>query len=124
MLVDRAARHHAEAAGVLRRLTGAKTRLVTTSLVVVELQRLTLVKANRHAAQSAVARLLSTPRVEMVHPTEPDLTAGLEWIDRFADHDFTLTDAISFAVMERLAIHDAFAYDRDFAIAGFEFPGP
>jgi predicted nucleic acid-binding protein len=39
---------------------------------------------------------------------------------RFADQDFTLTDAIAFALMERLEIRRAFAFDHDFGVAGFD----
>lgn len=120
MLTSTATVQHADAAGILRRLIGVKDRLVTTNLVVVELHRLTLIKANRRAARSAVSRVTSTPRVDVIHADGADLLAGLAWIDRFGDQDFTLTDATSFAVMERLGIRRAFAYDRDFAVAGFE----
>lgn len=123
MLTSSATSRHADAAAVLRRLIAARERLVTTNLVVVELHRLTLIKANRHAARSAVSRVSSTPHVDVIHADGDDLRTGLDWITRFDDQDFTLTDATSFAIMERLGIRRAFAYDRDFAVAGFELIG-
>ena len=40
-------------------------------------------------------------------------------LDRFSDQDFSLTDAVSFALMRQRDINEAFAFDQHFAIAGF-----
>ncbi|CAN5161658.1 hypothetical protein BH23CHL9_BH23CHL9_00700 [soil metagenome] len=69
---------------------------------------------------NAVRKMLATPRLALVHADEADLTAALEWLARFADQDFTLTDAIAFAIMERMEIDRAFALDHDFGVAGFD----
>jgi predicted nucleic acid-binding protein len=39
---------------------------------------------------------------------------------RYADQEFSLTDAASFALMQEQGIKKAFAFDRHFTIAGFE----
>ena len=43
---------------------------------------------------------------------------------KYQDKDFSLTDAISFAVMERLQITQAFTFDRHFAQYGFTLVQP
>jgi predicted nucleic acid-binding protein len=35
------------------------------------------------------------------------------------DREFSFVDATSFAVMRRRGVHQAFAFDNDFAAAGF-----
>ena len=46
--------------------------------------------------------------------------AFTDWIHRFSDQAFTLTDAASFAAMRSHGIAVAFTFDRDFGIAGFQ----
>ena len=43
-----------------------------------------------------------------------------DWIERYRDHDFSLCDAVSFAVMRERGIQWALTFDRHFAAAGFE----
>jgi predicted nucleic acid-binding protein len=50
--------------------------------------------------------------------TPADVRRAKAIIYQYTDKDFSLTDAISFAVMERLDIHLAFTFDRDFAQYG------
>ena len=57
---------------------------------------------------------------------DPDLQdAAIDnWIHRFDDQKFTLTDAVSFAVMDENRITTAFTFDAHFTVAGFRsLPG-
>jgi len=38
---------------------------------------------------------------------------------KYQDHDFSFTDAVSFAVMKQHEIIKAFSFDQHFVIAGF-----
>ena len=42
------------------------------------------------------------------------------WLERFSDQRFSLTDAVSFEIMRRERIGQAFAFDQHFLTAGFE----
>ena len=119
-IIDTTDADHPSATATLKRLTRSQARLVTTGHVLAELHRLALHRSHRRAALEAVRRIVATPRADLVHADAADLDAALAWIDRFADQDFTLTDGIGFAVMDRLKIRRAFAFDHDFAVAGFE----
>ncbi len=41
------------------------------------------------------------------------------WLERFADQQFSLTDAVSFELMRTQRITTAFAFDDDFVTAGY-----
>jgi predicted nucleic acid-binding protein len=50
-------------------------------------------------------------------------SATSEWLERYGDQRFSLTDAVTFALMRRERIKTAFAFDRDFRTAGFTLLG-
>lgn len=54
----------------------------------------------------------------IIRAEEEDEGRARAIIRQYVDKDFSLTDAISFAVMERLGIGHAFAFDRHFAQYG------
>ena len=49
-----------------------------------------------------------------------EATAVSDWLERFADQDYSFTDAVSFAVMTEREMTDALALDHHFASAGFQ----
>jgi predicted nucleic acid-binding protein len=53
------------------------------------------------------------------HVTEELESAALEWLRHHDEREYTFVDATSFATMRELGIYDAFAFDGDFAAAGF-----
>ncbi len=122
-VIDASDAEHGPAATAFAGLARTRTRLVTSGHVLAELHRLILHRSHRTAAMDAVRRIRLTPRGEIIHTDGDDLSAAVDLLDRYADQDLTLTDALSFAVMHRMKIRRAFAYDRDFAIAGFELIG-
>ncbi|MEO0375965.1 MAG: hypothetical protein AAF329_15335 [Cyanobacteria bacterium P01_A01_bin.17] len=89
--------------------------LVTTNLVVVETYAPILART-RNGRNNAVAFLdslgASECRVERV--TENDEAVGTEIIRTQQDKTYSLCDAISFAVMKRMAITEVISFDKHF----------
>ena len=86
--------------------------------MIAETHALILRREGRIAARSALRILDAT--ITIVHVSEADEVAGRAILDRYADKDFSLTDAINFAVMDRLRLRTAFAFDRHFAQYGLD----
>lgn len=93
-------------------------RLVTTDHVLVETWRLLAHRLGRHAAERFWASLRGGV-AEVVTVGPADLEAAWAIGERYGDQDFSLVDRTSFAVMVRLGVTTALAFDRDFAVFGW-----
>lgn len=110
---------HAGLAAALRDRVRRGLRVVTTNLVVAETHALLLRRASRDAALAFVRRLDQPPNVVVRSTRELEGAAVADWLERYADQEFSFTDAVSFAVMAERGITDALALDRHFVAAGF-----
>jgi predicted nucleic acid-binding protein len=113
---------HGAAQALVRRLNDERRPVVTTNFVVAELHALLLRRAGRNLALQAL-KSLEQGGIVVVRVDVEDERRAREIIDRYDDKDFSLVDALSFAVMERLGIATAFAFDRHFAQFGWTVLG-
>ncbi|MFN8637665.1 MAG: PIN domain-containing protein [Chloroflexota bacterium] len=111
--------HHADAVQIFSELSAAGTRLVFTNFVRAEAHALTLNRLGHATANRLLARLQTTAVTTLVRVTEEDESAALQLIARYHDKDFSVTDATSFVVMERLGLHHALSFDDDFRQYGW-----
>ena len=94
--------------------------LVTTSYVFAEVVTF-FNSRNQHAKASEIGnRLLRSPTVRLVHVDEGLFYDGWRCFTQHADKSYSLTDCVSFLVMERFGIRTALAFDQHFVQAGFE----
>lgn len=112
-------RFHYHARSVFSRANAERWRLVTTNAVVVETYSLLLVRS-RGGRRSALAFLDmmgdDTYHVERVRKRDEERAIVL--LRAHEDKSYSLCDALSFVVMERLRIRDAVAFDRHFRAYG------
>jgi uncharacterized protein len=76
----------------------------------------------RHGHRAAVRFLDSTERtgrLRVVHASEEVEREAWSWLRRHDEREYSFVDATSFALMRSLGIREAFAFDDDFAAAGF-----
>ena len=113
--------YHAKAVALGRRFLRSGGRWLGTTLVLGELHGHLLYRRGATVARTVTASLLEDPAYEWLE-VSPSLIhdALTEWLARFADQKFSLTDAVSFTVMRQVGLSTAFAFDQDFVTAGFD----
>jgi predicted nucleic acid-binding protein len=63
--------------------------------------------------------LLHSPSLQLIHIDEALFYAGWQFFERHHDKQYSLTDCISFVVMQQLSIDRAYTFDNHFNQAGF-----
>ena len=112
---------HKPALATYRRWIDAGARLVTTNLVVAEMQIL----VSRFRGPAEGLRFLDSLYQDPTHSVQfvdRDLERAAidRWMRRFPDQRISLTDAVSFEVMRVHDVRLALALDAHFALAGYE----
>ena len=115
-LLDRDDAYHRNAAAILRSLPRRGLTPLLTNFIVAECHALLLSRLGTETARDWLLKQ-SWP-VEPVNPQDEE--KAREIIRRYTDKSFSYTDATSFAVMERLDIRDAFAFDPHFRQYGLK----
>jgi predicted nucleic acid-binding protein len=122
--VNRRDASHEPVATLMQELVAARRRLVTTNFVLAELHALLLTRLDRRVAARVLAEVEASDLTAIVRVAARDERRAREIVFGYTDKDFSLTDATSFAVMERLRIAQAFTLDRNFAQFGWDILGP
>lgn len=119
----RSARH----AGLARRyrdLITAAQRLVTTNLVVAEMHALLSRRVGIEIGLEFLDQLYREPTHEVRFATRALERAAIDrWIRPYAQHQFSLTDAVSFEVMRTEGLTHVLTLDKHFVVAGFSAIG-
>lgn len=118
-LLDRGDACHQAAKDSLERLKKARSEPLLTNFIVAECHALSLSRLGASVARKWL--LANVWVVERV--TVEDEAAAREVIRKYPDKTFSYTDATSFAVMERLGLRAAFAFDPHFRQYGFQVVG-
>ena len=109
---------HAPAQAAYRRLLAQGRSLVTTTLVLYECANAAARRPYRRDV-SDLRDFLSQERLS-VEPTAADLDHSWTAYDRGEAAQAGIVDHVSFTVMRRLGLTDAFTNDRHFQAAGFQ----
>lgn len=113
-------RQHLVAQRLFRRLNQRSSHLYTTRYVLAETHALILARTrNRVLALESLLEIESSRGTTLVPVLDEDEQRARAILRQYDDKLFSLTDAVSFAVMQRLRLRVAFTFDDDFAQAGF-----
>ena len=115
--------HHPRALTILDGIVSHGWYVIVTSFIVAETHALLLNRLGYRVATQFLRDMEhTTTTVEWVTPG--DIERARQIIYQYDDKRFSLTDASSFALMERLHIPYAFTFDRDFAQYGLTALSP
>ena len=98
---------------------GYSGRAVTTAWVLTEVADALAAPDQRQNFLRLLDQLRASPRLTIVPPSESLFQEGLGLYASRLDKGWSLTDCISFVVMEQYAIRDALTGDHHFEQAGF-----
>jgi predicted nucleic acid-binding protein len=103
-----------------RLITAGQTpRLVTTAWVLLELANTLSKRGTRAGFVNTFDAVRSNPMAVILGPEQRLYDKGVEPYRARADKDWSLTDCISFVVMDERNIRDALTGDHHFEQAGF-----
>ena len=115
-LVDSDDADHTAAAAFLAANT---IPLITTNFVFSETITLIRYRIGHEAARSFGQKLKESSFARMVSVTAADEERAWEIFCKYRDQDFSFVDCTSFAVIERMKLSTAFAFDRHFSVMKF-----
>ena len=93
--------------------------VVTTAWVLTEVADALAAPGQRSGFLALLEALRVDPEVSIVPPNEDLFEAGISLYSRRPDKDWSLTDCISFVVMQQRGMTEALTGDRHFEQAGF-----
>lgn len=107
--------YHQRAKEVFTHITEQKPTLIITNYIRIETYSL----LNNKVSQETALRFLEDPSwfIEWVSPE--DEQKAIQLLHRYYDKSFSLTDATSFIIMERLGLRSAITFDKHFSQYGF-----
>jgi uncharacterized protein len=118
-LLDRSDVNHAAAKKTLQHLSRRRVQPLLTNFIVAESHALALSRLGADVARRwLLANVWPVERVAV-----DDEAKARAIVAGHADKTYSYTDATSFAVMERLALREAFAFDPHFRQYGFRVVG-
>jgi predicted nucleic acid-binding protein len=112
--------NHQSAKAHWQQFTSKLPLLVTTSYVFDEVVTYFNSRGHHRKAVEVGNNLLYSPSVTVIQVDEELFLTSWDYFRRHQDKQYSLTDCISFVVMEQSNIDIAFAFDQHFTQAGFQ----
>ena len=93
--------------------------MITTDAVLGETWTFLRRRAGHRRAVEFIDAADSAPTLTVRHVDEELVSEAWRWLRRHDERDYSFVDATSFALMRRMRLREALAFDGDFSAAGF-----
>jgi uncharacterized protein len=111
---------HATARKTWAEVIGRRGQVTTTTFVLDEAVTFFNNRGHHALAVSIGRQILESPAFDLIHVDAQMLERGWDYFVRHKDKRYSLTDCISFVIMEQRGLSQALTLDHHFAQAGFE----
>ncbi len=111
--------YHTQATKILPSVLKDFRNVLTSNLVIAESYILILHELGYKASQEFLNNITASPRVRVIYSTQEVEEDAKLILKKYADQDFSYTDAVSFAIMNKHKTVKAFTFDKHFTTAGF-----
>ena len=115
-LVNRADQHHARIVAAARQL---REDVLTTEWILAEFADALAESSSRRLVPQFIRALEQDPKVRIIRADTVLFHRGLRLYEERPDKEWSLTDCLSFVVMEQENIREALTGDQHFEQAGF-----
>lgn len=117
---DKSDSYRSQAVPLWDTMNRKKFNCLTTNFVLSELITTAVYQLGSMAATRMAREIYNSKLIHILSVTPELELKALDWIERFSDQNFSMTDAVSFAVMTEQKIKLSFTFDSHFEIAGFQ----
>lgn len=111
--------YHKKAIIHMDKLLKKKCTFITSNLIVHETTMLLERKVSRKEAIKFLKVVLKDPDIEILHADEDIELEGYKTYQKYKDQDYSITDCVSFSIMNKIEITRCFTFDNHFLAMGF-----
>ena len=111
--------YHAQATAHWSQLRQERRRCYSSNYVLDELFTLLARRTSYEFAAARAERLLQSRALTLLRPEAEDEQAAVGLFRQYADQEVSFTDCVSFVLMRKNRLSQAFTFDEHFAFAGF-----
>ncbi len=112
--------HHQAARSLASEVVRARIRMVTTREVMFEVANALSKARHRAGAVAALRAFESDPLIEIIDLTPELYRLAFDLFQQRMDKEWSLTDCLSFAIMQQRGLTEALTSDEHFKQAGFD----
>lgn len=123
-MYDKADDMHSESIRLFEEIKNKRIRIVVTDYILSESITTAMARAGHKIAVTVGEFILSSHVVDLVWLDESIKMKAWGYFKKHSDKSYSFTDCTSFILMKEMNINNFFAFDEDFAKAGFvDFSG-